>query len=410
MTTGRNMRRPLKMLIYGVRKIGKSTLAMGAPAPLFADAERGTLNLDVKRVEATHWSALGRIIGELRDNQHHYKDAEGKPHAYKTLVIDTLDSWERLLVNHVCHEDGVDSIEKVGGGYGKGWTQVSERWARIFEEIDRLQVQKGMNLIALAHAGVSTFRDPGGTEYNTWGMRISKKSAAMWEGWIEDILFATRLVKTKRRSKTLDSSKESETGQRVLFTDWTPGREAGNRRNLPPVIALSWEALRKALVAEVPLDTKTLPTELEGDQAEAGSVEPEPEKPPCAHAHTTACAEGLRCDQCGDVLPDPEPDDDAGVSSLDQAIREGLAEGLEEAGMPQSAKALRDPPGEPPPIDLPAEPPAPTIRDRCLQAIRRLDDEQRPEAERYLGLADDDVKLAGLLAWVEKKLPAEAGA
>ena len=42
-------------------------------------------------------------------------------HDFKALVIDTLDHAEPLVWSHVCSAAKVDSIEAVGGGFGKGY-------------------------------------------------------------------------------------------------------------------------------------------------------------------------------------------------------------------------------------------------------------------------------------------------
>jgi hypothetical protein len=230
---GRVSARPLRALVYGCPGVGKSTFAAGAPAPLFLDAEQGTLGLDVARLPIHRWADFSRAIDELQKADH----------PYRTIVLDTLDALDRLLVAEVA--DG-GSIEDVGGGFGKGWTQVAERWGRAIEELEALQARRRVNLIALAHANVETFRDPAGADYQRWNLRVPKKSAALWVGWVDELLLATRDVTSGRKDKG-----KGRGGERVLYTKWAPGRECKNRRDLPERMPLDWPAFAAALRANV---------------------------------------------------------------------------------------------------------------------------------------------------------------
>ena len=50
---------PLKVVLYGVEGIGKSTFASQFPAPLFIDTEGSTKNLDIARFDKpTSWQML----------------------------------------------------------------------------------------------------------------------------------------------------------------------------------------------------------------------------------------------------------------------------------------------------------------------------------------------------------------
>jgi len=249
--------RPIRALLYGVEGVGKSTWAAAAPAPIFLDAERGTLGLDVARLPIQRWTDFVRALGELKSAQH----------GYQTVVLDTLDALDRLLVAQVCADAQVGSIEEVGGGYGKGWTQVEERWGRVLEELAGLQAARGMNVVGLAHAHVETFRDPAGADWQRWTLRMGKKSAAIWKGWTEELLFATRDVRTAKREK------KGQGGERVVYTKWAPGRDAKNRRNLPERLALDWRAFAAAVAANTAAPTARA-TDAEDDSMDEPEAQP----------------------------------------------------------------------------------------------------------------------------------------
>ena len=47
--------KPLKVCLYGVEGIGKTTFASQFPDPLFVDLDKGSTWLDVARVHADSW-------------------------------------------------------------------------------------------------------------------------------------------------------------------------------------------------------------------------------------------------------------------------------------------------------------------------------------------------------------------
>ena len=108
---------PVKMVLYGVEGIGKSTFASKAPDPLFIDTEGSTKDLNVKRVDPSPktWMELVTYIQEIRNSNEVF---------CKTLVIDTADWAERMCIRHICDKNQKSGIED--WGYGKGYTYVYE--------------------------------------------------------------------------------------------------------------------------------------------------------------------------------------------------------------------------------------------------------------------------------------------
>lgn len=227
--------RPLRCLVYGLPGIGKSTFAAGAPDALYLDAEHGTLGLDVARVEIARWADFSAALRELKGE-----------HPYRTVVVDTVDALERMLVESVCEDAHSSSIDKVGGGYGRGWTRVEARWCRVLDELAELQHRRRLNVILLAHCTASTFNDPAGEDYTRWSLRLNKKIKEQTVGWVDEQLFATYSVQTEKGSR-----KAKKDGRRVLRTEWRPGADAKNRRDLPFEIPLSWDAFRGHLAKHV---------------------------------------------------------------------------------------------------------------------------------------------------------------
>ena len=82
---------PMKVLIYGVEGIGKTTFASKFPDPIFIDTEGSTGFINARKLpNPTSWTML---LDELEDIK---SDPRGK-----TLIIDTLDWAERLAKKYL---------------------------------------------------------------------------------------------------------------------------------------------------------------------------------------------------------------------------------------------------------------------------------------------------------------------
>ena len=113
--TGGVVSAPLKVVLYGVEGIGKSSFAARFPQPVYIDTEGGTGRLDVQRLPAPDsWQMLLDEAAAAADGQV----------PCQTLVLDTADWAEKLCMAGVCDRFKVKGIEDIG--YGKGYTYVKE--------------------------------------------------------------------------------------------------------------------------------------------------------------------------------------------------------------------------------------------------------------------------------------------
>jgi hypothetical protein len=226
---------PVRVLVYGSGGVGKTTFGVNAPNSVFIAAESGLVNYpDHPRFkppeDGMRWSDIIDAVREL----------ETEPHDFKTLVIDSLDWAEPLCWRHLCELDGVSSIEKVSGGYGKGYNAAVDEWRLLLAALERMSEKRGMHVILLAHAQVKKFANPAGEDFDRYLIKLHEKSAGPIMEWCDAVLLAAHDFGVRKDERT-KKFKGVTTQARVLRTTWDAAWEAKNRYNLPEELPLSWD-------------------------------------------------------------------------------------------------------------------------------------------------------------------------
>ena len=237
--TGRQQSPP-RILLYGREGVGKSTLGAQAPKAVFIPTEDGLGQIDCHRFPLAQsfedvLSALAALYTE--------------PHEYETAVVDSLDWLERLIWDAVCRDYGAKSIEKVDGGYGKGYIHALAYWRRFVDGLCALHKDRHMVVLLLAHAKVERFEDPESSAYDRYSPRLHKHASALLTEWVDIVAFATRKFRVERedagfnRERGIARPIGKDGGERILRTVGGPSCVAKNRYSLPDELPLSWEAI-----------------------------------------------------------------------------------------------------------------------------------------------------------------------
>ncbi len=234
---------PLRVLLFGVEGIGKTHFAASAPSPIFLGTEDGFGQLEVARfpMPAT-WSDVIADIRQLATEEHEFK----------TLVIDTLDHLEPLCWEQVCAGENARSIEKVGGGFGKGYIAALEEWRRLTKDLEALR-RKDMHVILLAHSTVRTFKNPEGADFDRYNLKLQDRAAGFFKEWSDIVLFANYETFVEKDSTSKKPGKGfSADNARMIFTERRAAFDAKNRHNLPAKMPLSWEEFASAVNLTAP--------------------------------------------------------------------------------------------------------------------------------------------------------------
>lgn len=220
--------KPLKIVVYGVESVGKTTFAANAPDALIIDLEQGSTNIDANRIEGIN--DYEGLINALREI---YKESVD----YKTIVIDSIEMVEKFCQEKITKDADVDSIEKVGGGYGKGYTASSELFFKVLGALNALW-QKGYHIIVIGHAEIKTYINPEGTDYDRFKLRLDKRNEPVIKEWAEANLFMNfeTFVEKDQGGFQKEKGKARSLGRRCLYTVRQAAYDAKNRYGLPDKI------------------------------------------------------------------------------------------------------------------------------------------------------------------------------
>ena len=236
---------PPRILIYGTEGIGKSTLAAQSPKPIFIATEDG-----LDQIACNSFPLAKRFD----DVQAAIQELIHQKHDYETVIIDSLDWLERLIWDALCEQYGVSCIEKVDGGYAKGYTHALNHWRNMLTDLNELRFTRGMCVILLAHARVERYEDPEAMAYDRYSPRLNRHATGVVTEWADAVLFATRKIITKTedtgfgRDRTIAAGLGKDGGERILRCVGSPACVAKNRYSMPAELPLSWQAIMDAIL------------------------------------------------------------------------------------------------------------------------------------------------------------------
>lgn len=226
---------PPRGIVYGGDGVGKSTFAANALNPVFIDLEGGLGSIDSDRIDLVD-SNFQQVMEAFR---YLYKEDLD----YKTIVVDSLDWLERKILNHVCEDKKVDSIESLP--YGKGWVFALTQWAEVVKALDALRKHKGMEVVLIAHAKVRQVSDPTVSAFSRWDLQLNDKASAVLKQWADWVGFAgyETIVTSKQGEFGRTQVRATSSGERWLWLNEEPAYDAKNRFGISEKLPLEYNAL-----------------------------------------------------------------------------------------------------------------------------------------------------------------------
>jgi AAA domain len=184
------------ILLFGPKKIGKSSLAAQFEDTLSFFTEPGGKALSIFQVPCKTW-------GDLRE----YTKLFIKDSRFSTGVIDIIDLAYDLCFNYVCKKMVIDHPSEEN--FGKGWRAIKDEFASWVIEI--LQCQKGV--IFISHSKDVEFKSRRGDSYNKVTSSMSGQAAEIIQGLVD--LWFYYSYEGKKRYLIIRGDEEVEAGCRL---------------------------------------------------------------------------------------------------------------------------------------------------------------------------------------------------
>jgi AAA domain len=160
-----------------------------------------------------------------------YKDT----HGFQTLIFDTVDGLEPLVIAATCQMHGWKSIEQPP--YGRGYVEASSLWRRLIAAITAIRNRHGMTIVMCCHSVVERIDDPRVPSYTSYQPRLHRRARALLMDTADMVLFYGDDLRVVTESNGFgERTRGASDAKRYLFTERRPAFAAKNRYGLPTKI------------------------------------------------------------------------------------------------------------------------------------------------------------------------------
>ena len=156
------------ILLYGEKKIGKTSIASKFPKALFLMFEPGAKALSVFQRPVNTWQEFKDYVKLLQDDK-----------VFQTVVVDPVDLAYKACVMHVCKKLVIDHPSDED--WGKGWEAIRSEFTNEFNKL--LALDKGVILIS--HAAEKEIKTRTGDKYHKIMATLSGQAREVLEGVVD---------------------------------------------------------------------------------------------------------------------------------------------------------------------------------------------------------------------------------
>lgn len=219
LTQGRE-KKPLKLFIYGRNGIGKTTFASQMDSPVLLDLEDNASHLTVDR----------QLLTNYRDIQSFLLALKTQEHPFKTVILDSVDVLEDLMIEDILNRHQVKTLKDVGG-YGAGYAELTAEFANLMKRMDAL-FKQGLNVTFLGHETVTRVEEPGEKIYDRVAPAIREANYSQICNWCFGVFYATSRVRREAEEELGFNQKRksnvSRVSTRVFYTEPSAAHLAKN--------------------------------------------------------------------------------------------------------------------------------------------------------------------------------------
>ena len=216
-------------LIYGDRKVGKTSCAAQFPKAIIFGFEKGWDDLDgVYAYPINSWKQALDLKKSLIQEAEEVKEGKREETTFITVVIDTIDIAYDFCEAFVLAKEGVDYLDETEKM--RGYRALSREYDKFFQEI----VKAGYTLVCISHSTTKQIKE-NGKKYDKTIPTVPDRG----------FLVVSRLVDVCGYATFEENPDNPENPDRVLIMRGSKNLEAGARnRYMPKKIPFSYESLK----------------------------------------------------------------------------------------------------------------------------------------------------------------------
>jgi GTPase SAR1 family protein len=156
------------ILLFGEKKIGKTTLASYFPNTLFLMTEPGGKALSIFQLPITDWVSFKKTVRLLR-----------KDKRFQTIGVDTIDLLYKMCERYVCDKLGITDIAEAD--WGKGWRAVKDEFTTEIQVLMSL----GKGIILVSHSEEKEVKLRSGATHDRIQPTMAKQAREVVEAMID---------------------------------------------------------------------------------------------------------------------------------------------------------------------------------------------------------------------------------
>lgn len=252
------MPRGLAGIIYGKEGMGKTSLGLRFPGPVFCKSifENGYVYLE--DVGAVPDNTLNSNIRNWE-----VLVAETKATKSGTILIDSLKGFQAILFEYVC-QNYYESSWVQFNSYSSGARKESVTILQTYLDLLSQKTAEGVNVVILGHMGTATLTNALGPDITCHMISMEdgdkggiRSTLTAWSGFIFFLYLQveiTRNVELSKDRKVLEGKADSG-DVRIIYTTTSLSHQAKNRWNMPNQIRMgknadeAWANLSKHIPA-----------------------------------------------------------------------------------------------------------------------------------------------------------------
>lgn len=221
--------KPPKICIFGKPGVGKSRFAASFPAPFFIRSEDRHDHLSIQTHEGVlaSYENLLEVLDWLLTEKH----------VFKTVVLDTADSAEKLVHDKVCRDCGADNIlDPRKLPFYAGFVRAASLWeTQILYRLARLNEEKKIMPVIISHLETKYETHPQYGDFPKFVLGVDKRTAAKIYKLCDIVGFLDWRTSTKGEEGAF---RLSSSNQRILRLKPRAFWETKESYNLPEEIEI----------------------------------------------------------------------------------------------------------------------------------------------------------------------------